>query len=335
VDKCPQFFSQFYLTKELIMMIRTYNDAVKAFNVRGPVRSSAWGNNERPLDKTYKHKKIVWYNDNQTDYYDIVLHKTVMARFYKPIVCDMNIEHERRLYTSHPSQTSRKFMWEILGHFGQLGGTHGIPDGVVAPIYNKDFMRASAGVAGFSADFMFMDGKLDVSRSKHTPHYRTVSSKEDKQKRADVVRRMDVYINLAIMRMPEFEAAVTLSRKLGQTFGGEGYVHEYAQAMRPMMADDPIDGADDVESFFQMCQMAYNTIASKRGMEQQGFDMGNWRGSPADPISKLKNPITTDEFRRAIIERIYKYAGVKQGSKRVELSQFPQRKDYPRTNIST
>lgn len=315
------------------MMIRTYNDAIKAFNVRGPVRSSAWGNNERPLDRLYKHKKIVWHNDNQTDYYDIVFHKTVMARFYKPIVCDMNIEHERRLYTSHPSQTSRKFMWEVLGHFGQLGGTHGIPDGVVAPVYNKDFMRD--GDASFSADFMFMDGKLDVSRSKHTPHYRTVSSKEDKQKRADVVRRMDVYINLAIMRMPEFESEAFLSRKLGKTFGGEGYVHEYAQAMRPMMSDQPIDGADDVESFFHMCQMAYNTIASKRGMEQPDFEMGGWGGSNTDPISKLERPITTNEFRRAIIERIYKYAGVKQGSKRVEIPQFPQRKDYPRTNIST
>lgn len=315
------------------MMIRSYNDAIKAFNVRGPVRSSAWGNNERPLDKTYKHKKIVWYNDNQTDYYDVVFHKTVMARFYKPIVCDMNVEHERRLYASHPSPTSRKFMWEMLGHFGQLGGTHGVPNGMVAPIYNKDFMRD--GDASFSVDLMFMDGTLDVSRSKHTPHYRTISSKEDKLKRADVVRRMDVYINLALMRMPEFESAVTLSRKLGNTFGGEGYVHEYAQAMRPMMSDQPIDGADDVESFFHMCQMAYNTIASKRGTEQSDFDMGGWGGRNTDPISKLKKPITIDEFRRAIIERVYKYAGVKQGSKRIELSQFPQRKDYPRTNIST
>jgi hypothetical protein len=70
-------------------------------------------------------------------------------------------------------------------------------------------------------------------------------------------------------------------------------------------------------------------------MGQQSFHMGNWMNNNADPISKLERPITTDEFRRAIIERIYKYAGVKQGSKRVELSQFPQRKDYPRTNIST
>lgn len=314
------------------MMIRSYNDAVKAFNVRGPVRSSAWGNNERPLDKTYKHKKLVWYNDNHTDYYDTVFHKTVMARFYKPIVDDMNVEHERRLYLGHPSLTSRKFMWDVLGHFGQLGGVHGVPDGMVAPVYNKYFGRE--GDVYFSADLMFADGKLDVSRSKHTPHYRTISSKEDKQKRADVVRRMENYINLALMRMPEFAAEASLSRRLGRPFGGEGYVHEYSIAMRPMMADEPIEGSDDVEVFFKMCQFAYNTIASKRGMEQQDFEMGGWGGSNIDPISKLKNPITTDEFRRAIIERIYKYAGVKQGSKRVEIPQFPQRKDYPRTNVS-
>lgn len=314
-------------------MIRSYNDAVKAFYVRGPVRSMAWGNNERPLDRLYKHKKIVWYNDNQETYYDIVFHKTVMARFYKPIVDDMNVEHERRLYLGHPSLTSRKFMWEVLGHFGQLGGAHGIPDGTVAPIYNKYFMRE--GDAHFSADLMFVDGKLDVSRSKHTPHYRIVSSKDDRQRRAYIVSKMEVYINLALMRMPEFAAEASLSRKLGRTFGGEGYVHEYSQAMRPMLADAPIDGADDVETFFHMCQMAYNTIASKRGMEQRDFKMGSWRGSNIDPVSKLDKPITTDEFRRAIVERIYKYAGVKQGTKRVELSQFPQRKDYPRTNIST
>lgn len=311
------------------MMIRSYNDAVKAFNVRGPVRSSAWGNNERPLDRLYKHKKIIQHDGH----FDIVLYKTVMARFYKPIVDDRNVEHERRLYLGHPSLTSRKFMWEMLGHFGQLGGMHGIPDGVVVPIYNKYFMQD--GDACFSADLMFVGGKLDISRSKHTPHYRTVSSKEDRQKRADVVRKMEVYINLALMRMPEFAAEASLSRKLGWTFGGEGYVHEYAQAMRPMLADAPIDGADDVETFFHMCQMAYNTIASKRGMEQQDFTMGGLWTANSDPVSKLNKPITTDEFRRAIVERIYKYAGVKHGSKRVELSQFPQRKDYPRTNIST
>jgi hypothetical protein len=310
-------------------MIRNYAEAIKAFNVRGPVRSSAWGNNERPLDRLHKHKKIIQHEG----YFDVVFHKTVMARFYKPIVDDMNVEHERRLYTSHPSQTSRKFMWDVLGHFGQLGGTHGIPDGMVAPIYYKDFMRD--GDSSFSADLMFVDGQLDISRSKHTPHYRTISSKEDKLKRADVLRRMDVYINLAVLRMPQFESEATLSRRLGNAFGGEGYVHEYAQAMRPMMADNPIDGADDVDSFFQMCQMAYNTIASKRGTEQAGFSMGGWHSTNTDPISKLNKPITTDEFRRAIVDRIYKYAGVKRGSKRVELSQFPHKKDYPRTNIST
>lgn len=311
------------------MMIRSYNDAVKAFNVRGSVRSSAWGNNERPLDRLYKHKKIIQHDGH----FDIVFHRTVMARFYKPIVDDMNVEHERRLYLGHPSLTSRKFMWEVLGHYGQLGERHGVPSGTVAPVYNKYFMRE--GDAYFSADLMFVDGKLDVSRSKHTPHYRTVSSKEDRQKRADVVRKMDTYINLALMRMPEFAVEASLSRKLGRTFGGEGYVHEYSQAMRPMLADEPIEGADDVETFFHMCQMAYNTIASKRGMEQSGFSMGGWGSTNVDPVSKLDKPITTDEFRRAIVERIYKYAGVKHGSKRVELSQFPQRKDYPRTNIST
>ena len=315
------------------MMIRSYNEAIKAFNVRGPVRSLAWGNNERPLDRLYKHKKIVWHNDNQEDYYDIVFHKTVMARFYKPIVDDMAVHHERRLYLGHPSLTSRKFMWEMLGHFGQLGGTHGIPDGTVAPIYSKHFGRE--GDAYFSADLMFVDGKLDVSRSKHTPHYRTVSSKEDRQRRAYIVSKMEVYINLALMRIPEFAAEASLSMRLGRSFGGEGYVHEYAQAMRPLLTEAPIDGADDVETFFHMCQMAYNTIASKRGMEQSDFEMRGWGGIQTDPISKLNKPITTDEFRRAIVERIYKYARVKQGTKRVELPQFLQRKDYPRINIYT
>ena len=311
------------------MMIRNYAEAIKAFNVRGPVRSSAWGSNERPLDRLYKHKKLI----QREGYFDVVFHKTVMARFYKPVVDDMAVQHERRLYTSHPSQTSRKFMWEILRHGGQLGEIHGVPDGMVVPIYYKN--SVSDGDAGFSADLMFVDGKLDVSRSKHTPHYRTISSKEDKQRRADVLRKMDAYINLAIMRMPEFESEATLSRRLGNSFGGEGYVHEYAHAMRPMMSDQPNATAADVDSFFHMCQMAYNTIASKRGMEQDGFSMGGWAGYNTDPISKLDKPITTDEFRRAIVARIYKYAGVKHGSKRVEIAQFPQRKDYPRTNIST
>ena len=59
------------------MTIRSYNDAVKAFNVRGPVRSLAWGNNERPLDRLYKHKKIIQHDGH----FDIVFHRTVMVKF--------------------------------------------------------------------------------------------------------------------------------------------------------------------------------------------------------------------------------------------------------------
>jgi len=317
------------------MSIFSYKTADETFNIRGPVRSNAWAANERPLVRTDKHKRIM--HNAEHDYYDVILYRTTLARFYKPVIDDMGVKRERRLYMGHSSNTSRNFMWEFLGHGGSLPSwiTHA-DEGAdhIVPVYTKGFMQDDR--TNFSADLLFVDDKLDFGSSKHTPHYRKVSSKQDKANRADVLRRMDNYITLAAMRLPEFIAEANINGRLGRPFGGEGYNHSYANAVKDLESGSPeLVMSHILEDFFAMCQGVVNSLASKRGYKQEGFSVGSYwsMSANADSISKLEKPIEADEFRRAVQDRILKYTSANHRSDKKEIPQFPTRKDYPRSNV--
>jgi hypothetical protein len=143
---------------------------------------------------------------------------------------------------------------------------------------------------------------------------------------------------LAQMRMPEFKAECKLDYKYGQAFGGEGYNRAYYMAIQEMW-NDPEPRQQDIDVFFEMCQSAYNIIASKRGADQEGFQMaGSWynRNTSTDnTVDDLKKPIEMVEFRRAILDRIQKYVGSNSLKKPEEVKQFPINSEYPRSNIHT
>jgi hypothetical protein len=265
-----------------------------------------------------------------------------MARFYEPKVEDGK-RVERRLYMGHASQTSQQFMrytlrvdlgvnvdWrDHITHADEL---------IVMPIYTKHFMVDGDNDTPFSLDAVFVDGLLDPTQSEHTKHYRLVADKDVRQFKAKVAAHFEPYIMLAQMRMPEFKAECKLDYKYGQAFGGEGYNREYYMAIQEMW-NDPEPRQQDIDVFFEMCQSAYNIIASKRGADQAGFQMaGSWynRNTSTDnSVDDLKKPIEMVEFRRAILDRIQKYVGSNSLKKPEEVKQFPKNSEYPRSNIHT
>ena len=191
---------------------------------------------------------------------------------------------------------------------------------LIAPIYHRASLHHDG--ADFSADYHYVDGVLDTTKSMHTKHYRKVSSKDDKAQRAEVVKVFEPYIMLAQMRMPEFHNNTTVDRQAGQPFGG-GNERKYQDAIRDMA-----EGSTDqiaINHFFELCQNAYDVLASKRAWKQRGFSLGNYH--------KLEKPITPSEFRTAIIGRINRLTGGDQRSEKVEIPQFVVESDYPRTNI--
>jgi hypothetical protein len=189
----------------------------------------------------------------------------------------------------------------------------------------------------FSLDAVFVDGLLDPTQSEHTKHYRLVADKDVRAFKQRVAAHFEPYIMLAQMRLPEFKAECKLDYKYGQAFGGEGYNREYYMAIQEMW-NDPEPQQRFIDTFFDMCQSAFNIIASKRGADQEDFTMtGSWysRNSVPSSIDDLKKPIEMVEFRRAILDRIQKYVGSNSLKKPEEVKQFPRNSEYPRSNIHT
>jgi len=321
---------------------KNYEEAVGTFAMRGAVRSSAWRPNERPLDpKPRSEHRLIEGSNEYGKYFDVKLYQTVMARFYEPKVVDGK-RVERRLYMGDSSQTSRQFMhytlrvecgansiWEDDVHADER---------IIMPIYTKHFMVDGDNDTPFSLDAVFVDGVLDTVQSEHTKHYRLVADKDVRAFKQRVAAHFEPYIMLAQMRMPEFKAECRLDYKYGQAFGGEGFNRGYYQAVQEMH-QEPEPRQDAIDTFFEMCQSAYNIIASKRGADQAGFQMaGSWynRNTSTDnTVDDLKKPIEMVEFRRAILDRIQKYVGSNSLKKPEEVKQFPKHSEYPRSNIHT
>ena len=307
---------------------RSYAEAQSIFNQRGAVRSKKWMENQRPLYKTYFHYRVVKYDTH----FDIILYSTVMARYYVPTMIDGK-QHERRLFMGDKSQTSKDFMNHVLNKCSWRRVENSQRGEVIAPVYNKAFMYD--GDEPFSADFMYVDGVLDTTKSSHTPHHRMVSGNEDKVARAEVLKKFDNYLMLVQMRLPEFAAEATLSDRLGRPWAG-GAVSEYdSRKCVGKIADDSAT-SDDIHEFFEMCQDAFNVLASKRAYKQRGFTLRPvWQSTaPIDGIEKLEKQITADEVRKAVSTRILKALDLCKKSIKQPIPQFVVEKDYPRSNVN-
>ena len=309
--------------------MHSYADAEKVFNRRGAVRSNKWAENERPLLKTYHHYRVAKYEDH----FDIVLYSTVMARYYEPTLIDGK-QHERRLFMGDNSITSKDFMHYVLGKNSWRRVENSQVGEVIAPVYNRSSLYD--GDTPFSADFMYVDGVLDTTKSSHTPHYRMVSGNEDKTARAEILKKFDNYLMLAQMRLPEFTAEVDLSDRLGRPWAG-GAVSEWdARKCVEKIANDSATSAD-IHAFFEMCQDAFNVLASKRAWKQRDFMLSpRWHApnQQIDGIDKLDKPVTERDVRKAVSTRILKALDLEKKSVKQTIPQFVVEKDYPRSNVS-
>jgi len=324
VDKLSTTF------RKQIMQVKsldTYTRADNWFNERKQVRSKAWSFHERPTAPKGTDQRGRLIRDPMGEYYDIMLYSTTMARLFKPEVINGQ-RIERRYYLGYASPLSYQFMRDAL-HIHPVNRVHVKGKMCILPIYTRAMPDSD-----FSAELVYVDGVLDVEQSKHTRHFRRVSTKEDKARRAEVAKRFESYIMLAQMRLPEFEASAVLTAKSGMPFGGDpSGKHKYSVAL-PRLFDGNPDPASTNE-FFEMCQMVYTTMASKRGYDQGGFNLGHhWQRNTPDPASKLEKPITPDEFRKGLLYRINTAMDVDRKSGQEEIPQFVVESGYPHSNVN-
>ena len=299
-----------------------YSSADIFFNkTKKPPRSKKYAENERPLGSvSASHYKII----KGENYYDIKLYSTIMARYYAPDADG----GQRRLYMGHYSVTSQAFMYHVLN----IRQTNYANDAtIIMPVYHRSFATTDDGMP-YSLDAYFTaDGRLDVSRSRHTPHFKYLSNSDDKEERARMKVNLANYVMLAMMRLPDYVANAVLDQRMGRPFGEFSYVHGAKRAVDDILAGDPSE--ESINIFFDIGQKVVDMLASKRGYEQNNFQLTTWRTGKKSTVDELAKPITEKDFTESMTKRCLAIAGANKQSERVELPQFPKDGEYPRSNI--
>lgn len=308
--------------------ITNYKQADKLFNdTKAPRSTAKWQRNQRPLkDNRSYHYRIEQHNDGQ--YYDVCLYSTVMARFYAPEADGS----ERRLFNAHTSITSKAFMWHVLslGHTPKRITTEGI--NVVAPVYTRQFIEDDGDK--FSAEFRFVNDMLDVSRSMHTPHYRQVSNKADRDARAEAKQIFEPLVTLACMRMGEFAETCELQMQRGSPFSGVELTREQHRSVHDIFSGNLTE--QDTNNFMGFAKQVYEGIASKRAWHQGLRLSERWYNNKhVDTVAALTKPVTEKDLATSLHKHISDILGLSRRSGSEELPQFMPVGDYPSSNVST
>lgn len=251
--------------------VTTWESAHNTFNntprPKGPRSNSVWADNQRPLkDNRSWHYRIERINGGE--HYDVILHHTVMARYYKPTPTGRRV-----LYTGHPSNMSKQFMRHVLNVRHQ--NTWMTTDGrlVAVPIANRDSIPDKGST--FSADLWFAtqtgihaSKRIDVDKSSHTTHYVKRMSPDDRATHKQARANMENLITLACMRIPEFLGRVYLDYDLLEPFQGVdvGYAERAALdslASGQFAALKPESQERHIAEFMRLAEDVYDYEAVK------------------------------------------------------------------------
>jgi hypothetical protein len=144
---------------------------------------------------------------------------------------------------------------------------------------------------------------------------------------------LDNYVTLALMRLPEFEASANINARQGTPFArAPGSNYEYVEALNSMMQGTETQG--EIEVFFDLCQQAYNVLASKRAYADGQVA---WYGGQKQSISadELEAPITPADLKKSIHGMLIRVLDADVASHPVEMPQFLLWEECPKKQLCT
>jgi hypothetical protein len=303
--------------------VTTWESAHNTFNntprPKGPRSNSVWDDNQRPLkDNRSWHYRIERLNGGE--HYDVILHHTVMARYYKPTP-----EGRRVLYTGHPSNMSKQFMRHVLNVHHQ--NTRMTTDGrtVALPIANRDSIADKGST--FSADLWLVDRRLiDVAKSSHTTHYIKRMSPDDRAAHKRARANMESLITLACMRIPEFFGRVYIDYDLLEPFKGINVGFDTRQALEAITSGQfaalkPESQERRINAFMLLAEDVYDYEATKVAAKK-----------PSESLAAIAEHVTEKVLADALW-RIAKRecSTLKRRSDAIQLAPFMDVKDFPNT----
>jgi hypothetical protein len=301
--------------------IESWESAHNTFNNTKQPRSK-WADNQRPLkDSRSYHYRIERLNGGE--HYDVILHSTVMARYYKPTA-----DGRRVLYTGHPSNMSKQFMRHVLNVRHQ--NTWMTTDGrtVAVPIANRDSITDKGST--FSADLWLVSEtgihaskRIDVAKSSHTTHYVKRMSPDDKATHKRARANMENLITLACMRIPEFRERVYLDYDLLEPFKGVDVGYAARNALDALASD-----------LFNMLkpESQENHITEFMLLAENVFDYEATKAAERYPNDSILEHVTEKVLADALW-RIAKRecSTLKRRSDAIQLAPFMDVKDFPNT----
>ena len=306
--------------------IETWESAHSTFNnTKQPRSSRVWADNQRPLkDNRSYHYRIERLNGGE--HYDVILHSTVMARYYKPTP-----EGRRVLYTGNPSNMSKQFMRGVLNvrHQNIRMTTDGRT--VALPIANRDSITDKGST--FSADLWLVSETgihaqrlIDVAKSSHTTHYIKRMSPDDKAAHKRALANMENLITLACMRIPEFFGRVYLDYDLLEPFRGVDVDYAERAALDALASGQfdvlkPESQDRHITEFMLLAENVYDYEATKVAAK-------NHSQSLAAVAEHVTEKTLADALWR-IAKR--ECSTLKRRSDFIQLAPFMDAKDFPNT----
>lgn len=333
----------FSSTVHTLPTIDSYEAAQAYFaNKAKPPRSKAWQDNQRPLRNTRSHHYRIEHHtqaDGQ-EWYDVVLYRTPMARYYKP-------EGSRRRVLLNGSNTnlSNQFRWSVL-RYGRRFNTQAIFEGMeytaIVPIHTRNNIVDKG--EQFCVDLWFDDYLLDVKASQHTRHYTRKSNDEDKQQRKDVRQAVQGVLLMACMKLHEYERDATISENYVYAFSNEATPSRDERFAMQVLVDGDFN-QDALDSLLHTtAQKAYNSLAShrakKEGKLKNSRQLHTWVSYQRQPTGvlqatpyDLEQRVTEKDLEARLWDTIKRHTSLFNQSEAVELPQFAD--VLPKSNITT
>ena len=322
-----------------VTRISGYNQAARYFEETKKPRTVKWGEDERPLYNTRSyHYRIVKGSDIGGKYFDLVLYSTSMIRYYEP-----NVFNEHRvLVRGHGSTASHSFLWHHGMGMGKLlnvvDAQGRLREGRL--LLNPDAYKATDhGVPhGWSADLLFTDDNLrnlDLTRSRHIPCYKAASSPEDKAKRKQLKQTVDHWIELLGYRLDEYLNTEIAADKWQIQRSGEAFTSAadllswkeqdaIRHALKNALDGDDQGAMSDEDFVNAMTKLGHAVVTHLQGVRERQTD-AKWDYQTRTFIpQKPLEPVTRADFRKSMESHLISLLGLKTGSARVDIGQFPE-----------
>lgn len=328
----------YHIDKSEIMKGNTmlsYAQALERYEgAYNPPRSKKWKampDNARPLDSTSYFHYGIHKREDGVIYYR--LYDTNIATFYPPDA-EGYTKVEMNYYNS---QTTNTFIYKYGLHYFSLYTTD--CKEVKVPYVPQYYAKKQG--HQHSAVLYFKNNLLEISKSYHADIFTNTSSDEDKQKRKDFKKKVDVLVTLAMLRLEDYKCNVTFDDDYGAPFGTAYRTppsfNDFAHVVNTVGKEETEDPRY-IEAFLNMGQDVFNILANRRiyayipeGEKWQGNLYATWNVSSEQQLANRKtmreiaDKVSAEDFRKSLTNKVLDMIGIKEGSERTAWGQFQAR----------